>query len=185
MASCSRKAPAALGVHTRSRLSLLRLATIWSSITAAPWMTPRNGSPVSSAAVTSRSATPGAPISPRTMTMSARLSRAAMVLRCSSEGSLRPLRTMRLALLSTSQRATTVPRPPRPPVMMYELSGRTTGSCSRAPSLARESRSTYLRSPRHATTSSLPDNANSEVNVASGSPAASRSIRVARRSGCS
>ena len=62
--SCSRKAPAALGAHTRSRLSVLRAATRPSSRTAAACTTPRNGSPVSSAAVTSCSATPGEAMSP-------------------------------------------------------------------------------------------------------------------------
>ena len=54
----------AFGAHTRSRLSWLSPATIWSSSTTALCIRPRNVSPVSSAALTSFSATPGAAMSP-------------------------------------------------------------------------------------------------------------------------
>ena len=184
--ACSRKAPAALGAQTRSRLSLLRAATIWSSITAAPCTTPRRASPVSSAAVTSRSATPGAAISPGTTAICARSSSSARTVRCSSEGSDRPLSTTRPAPLSTSQRATTRPIPPRPPVTMYEPSGRTTGSCLRrterrarepfdipAARRARRSHRRYRPTPARL------------INGATASSAVSRSTRVVRRSGCS
>ena len=72
VAACSRSAPMAFGAHTRSRLSWLRPATIWSSITAAPCIRPRKVSPVSSAAFTSFSATPVAAISPSTTAICAR-----------------------------------------------------------------------------------------------------------------
>ncbi len=44
----------------------------------------------------------------------------------SSEGSVRPLRMSRPAPRSASHRTTTMPKPPRPPVTMYEPSARTT-----------------------------------------------------------
>ena len=66
VAACSRNAPATLGAHTRSMPSRVRAATIPSPVTPAACTTPRNGRPVSSAAATSRSATPAEAISPAT-----------------------------------------------------------------------------------------------------------------------
>ena len=115
--TCRRSAPIAFGAHTRSRLSWLRPATIWSSSTTALCIRPRNVSPVSSAALTSFSATPGAAISPSTTAIWARCPSSSISACASSDGSDRPLSTTRPAPLSTSQRAMAKPSPRRPPVM--------------------------------------------------------------------
>jgi hypothetical protein len=107
-----------LGAHTRSRLSWPRPATIWSSSTTALCIRPRSVSPVSSAALTSFSAMPGAAMSPSTTAIWARCCNSSTSACASSDGSDRPLRITRPAPLSTSQRAMAKPSPRSPPVMM-------------------------------------------------------------------
>ena len=119
----------------------------------APCTIPRSWRPVSSAAATNCSATPGEAISPATKAISATASISARIVRCSSDGSLRPLSTTRPAPLSTSHRVTTMPRPPSPPVTMYGGAVANTVAL-REPSSARTSRSTNRRPDRQAITSS-------------------------------
>ncbi|CKS80907.1 Uncharacterised protein [Mycobacterium tuberculosis] len=158
-------------------------------MTAAACTTPRNWPPDCRAVSISFSATPGDATSPRTTTISARVCSSARTLHCSSVGSLRPPSTTRPAPRSTSQRATTRPRPPRPPVTTYDAPWRTTGCPLDTSIVARDSRSTNLRSPRHAITSSwrdpLPAFRSSALSAVSGSCVMSRSTRVVRMSGCS
>ena len=110
VASCSRNAPVALGAHTRSRLSLLRATTSCrrspprrARLRAADARSPRRPSPVARPLPEGDIARHDGDFGPA--------SSSARIFRCSSEGSLRPLSTTRPAPLSTSQRATTMPKP--------------------------------------------------------------------------